>query len=113
MADTGTAATGATDRSGGAPAPDATLELELPATVGPDAAAKLAKALREAGPARRVIIDASAVEAVSTPFVLTMLSAMQSRNGAPGLTLAQPSAAFMDAYTDLGLFGELMKMEFA
>jgi anti-anti-sigma regulatory factor len=58
-------------------------------------------------------IDATAVEDVSTPYVLTLASVLRSREGQqPPAVVISPSSAFVDAFSDLGLFQHLMKMEF-
>ena len=95
-------------------APPAAVEIPLPESFGLDAAQFLASALRAADALAPVRIDASAVAVMSTPGVLTIAAAVRSRAvGAPAITVASPTAAFMDAFSDLGLFGDLMKLEFA
>ncbi len=56
--------------------------------------------------------DASEVENVSTPYILAVVAAARGRAAAGGaVSVRSPSAAFVDAFSDLGLFSDLMKME--
>jgi len=57
-------------------------------------------------------LDASEVDNVSTPYVLAIVAAARARAdaGSPAV-VTSPSPAFVDAFSDLGLFGDLMKME--
>ena len=56
--------------------------------------------------------DASAVENVSTPYILAVVAAARGRAAAGGaVSVRSPSAGFVDAFSDLGLFSDLMKME--
>lgn len=57
-------------------------------------------------------LDASEVDNVSTPYILAIVAAARARAaaGEPAV-VASPSPAFVDAFSDLGLFGDLMKME--
>ncbi|MEO0914857.1 MAG: hypothetical protein AAFY59_18065 [Pseudomonadota bacterium] len=74
----------------------------------------LAETLRAIGTAPGLTIDASEVEAMSTPLILTLVSALNTRAAlSPPATVLNPSTAFVDAFTDIGLFQDLMKMEFA
>lgn len=56
--------------------------------------------------------DASEVDNISTPYVLAIVGAARARAeaGSPA-AVRSPSPAFVDAFSDLGLFGDLMKME--
>lgn len=58
----------------------------------------------------KVVIDAGAVERLSTPCIQILLSAAQQmeQNGIP-FVLKAPSDAFVSAFDDLGLFSFLMK----
>ncbi len=70
--------------------------------------------LRAVGPDAPLNFDASKVETLATPIVLAIVSAVNSRSGVqPPAIVTNPSSAFVDAFTDLGLFQDLMKMEFA
>jgi hypothetical protein len=89
-----------------------TTRIDLPETAGMDAAVKLAKKLKGLG-GKPVVLRADAVETMSTPYVLTLVSAVRSRDeDATAIQVENPSPPFMDAFSDLGLFGDLMKMEF-
>jgi len=57
-------------------------------------------------------LDASEVDNVSTPYILAIVAAARARAeaGSPAV-VTSPSPAFVDAFSDLGLFGDLMKME--
>ena len=93
---------------------DAATEIALPEVVGLDATVDIVDRLRAAAPGAAVCLDAAAVEQMSTPFVLTLAAAVAEQgDGGPKLTIRNPTAAFTDAFTDLGLFSELMKLEFA
>ena len=88
-------------------------EIALPGIVGLDASVEIADQLRDAGPEAEMCLDAAEVEQMSTPFVLTLVAAMNERNeDHPKLKVKNPSGAFTDAFTDLGLFSDMMKMEF-
>lgn len=58
----------------------------------------------------KVVIDASAVERLSTPCVQILLSAAQhmEQHSIP-FVVKSPSDAFVSAFDDLGLFSFLMK----
>lgn len=57
--------------------------------------------------------EASAVEELSTAYALVLTSLLRARDpAAPKIGLVAPSPAFVDAFSDLGLFQDLMKMEF-
>ncbi len=86
--------------------------IDLPETASMDAAVKLAKKLQGLG-GKPVILRAGSVETMSTPFVLTLVSAIRSRDeDATAIQVENPTPPFLDAFSDLGLFGDLMKMEF-
>ncbi len=86
----------------------------LPAKADIDAAEKLTTDLRAFGTEPGLAVDASEVEKMSTPIILALVSALNTRAElSPPLTVINPSTPFVDAFTDIGLFQELMKMEFA
>ena len=60
-----------------------------------------------------VAFDAAAVESLSTPSVLVLAAAARAcaAAGRPA-AVERPAPAFVDAFSDLGLFQDLMKMEF-
>ena len=60
-----------------------------------------------------VVIDATEVEQMSTPCVLAIISAINHRpDVAPAAAVIQPAQPFIDAFQELGLFKDMMKMEF-
>lgn len=102
-----------------APEPDAaTPEPEggsfaIPARMRPEDAEAMLARLKGADPAGPLAVDASAVEMLSTPAVLGLVAAARARAEAGGaLAVERPSPGFIDAFSDLGLFHDLMKMEF-
>jgi hypothetical protein len=59
------------------------------------------------------VIDAREVEDITAPVVTALISAMNSRaDRTPPVAVLAPTPAFVDAFSDLGLFQDLMKMEF-
>lgn len=80
---------------------------------GPDETRVLIDHLRSTPPDAPLVLDAGAVEATATPYLLALAAAARerARAGAPAV-LANPSAAIVDGFSDLGLFQDLMKMEF-
>ncbi|MFT7028552.1 MAG: hypothetical protein ACI9ZH_001847 [Paracoccaceae bacterium] len=60
-----------------------------------------------------LIIDARKVEEITTPVIAALVCAVRSRSEhTPPAAVLAPTAAFVDAFSDLGLFQDLMKMEF-
>lgn len=61
-----------------------------------------------------IVIDARGVDELPAAMVvvLTSLARMREETGNK-LKVLSPSAAFVDAFSDLGLFQDLMKMEFS
>lgn len=96
-----------------APADDpvAVAPLVLPARVTQPMAESFLASVRAGG--ALPVIDARGVEHLSTAYALVLVSLARAR-AADGRRLAilAPSAAFVDAFADLGLFQDLMKMEF-
>jgi anti-anti-sigma regulatory factor len=73
----------------------------------------LLERLRAARDAPEVILEAGAVERMSTSAVLVIVSFLNARTGhAPPAAVLGASGPFVDAFSDLGLFSDLMKMEF-
>jgi hypothetical protein len=59
------------------------------------------------------VIDAREVEDITSPIVTAIISALNSRaDKTPPAAVLAPTPAFIDAFSDLGLFKDLMKMEF-
>ncbi len=70
-------------------------------------------ALRAAAGAPELVLDARAVEEITTPFVTALVSVIAARKEAGrSVAVLSPTPAFIDAFSDLGLFQDLMKMEF-
>lgn len=88
-------------------------EISLPNTIGLETSLEIADDLRRLGPAEPICLDAAVVEQMSTPFVLTLIAAVNDRDDtSPKLQIKNPSAVFTDAFSDLGFFSDMMKMEF-
>ena len=69
----------------------------------------LQKALKRGKP---VIVDAAQVDRLSTPCIQVLLAAGKSAEGGAGrIILAQASDAFVAAFSDLGLFANLMSWQ--
>lgn len=96
-----------------APASDAVPAFALPERLRLEETEALLDHLRAAPAEAPLALDARAVSALSTPAVLALAAAARARAeaGVP-LAVENPSAAFVDAFSDLGLFQDLMKMEF-
>ena len=61
----------------------------------------------------QLTLDASNVETIDGCVILTVAALADSvAEGEQRLAVKEPSAAFVDAFSDLGLFQDLMKMEF-
>ena len=61
----------------------------------------------------QLTIDASSVESIDGCVVLTLAAvADAAAESEKRLAVKEPSAVFVDAFSDLGLFQDLMKMEF-
>lgn len=87
--------------------------IEIPARPGlRDAEALLAR-LRDMAPGVALTFDARAVEDVPAAYALVLASLARNRpDDAPKLRVLAPSRGLVDAFSDLGLFQDLMKMEF-
>ncbi len=80
---------------------------------GPTVVPELLETLRQFPEDTPLSIDASAVETMNTSAVVVFLAALNSRSAQkPPITVLKPSDAFVDAFSELGLFQNLMKMEF-
>ncbi len=87
--------------------------LTLPETADLESAKVLAADLKKAGTSASICVDAGAVATMSTPVALTLVSAVRSREAdAPALRIENATPPFLEAFSDLGLFSDLMKMEF-
>ena len=87
--------------------------IPLPARCGLSVARDLkaaAQALPENG---KLSLDASEVGRMSAPVVMALISAAGSLGeDGGGVVVRAPTPAFTDAFADLGLFGQLMTLEF-
>lgn len=60
-----------------------------------------------------IIFDCSEVDEISTPYIIGIIASLQLREASkPPAIAIKPTTAFVDAFSDLGLFQDLMKMEF-
>jgi hypothetical protein len=60
-----------------------------------------------------VVLDARAVEGFSTAAVLAVVSFLNARpDRTPPAAVLGATGAFVDAFSDLGLFADMMRMEF-
>lgn len=85
----------------------------LPADLGFAAAHDLHSTLLALRACGQVVLDASKVERMSTAAVLTIVSFLNARTGInPPATVTGASGAFVDAFSELGMFASLMRMEF-
>ena len=76
-------------------------------------AEQLLDQIQDAGDAAPITIQADEVEAMNSAMVLVIASAAQSRaEGAPKIAVVKPTDAFTEAFKDLGMFKNLMSMEF-
>lgn len=107
----GAAPAGGSSAPASAPGAEAIVAL-APKTRAADAE-DLADQLRAAPAEALLVIDASKVEDISTPALAAIVAAVRSRGGMePPAAVLAPTPAFVDAFSDLGLFQDLMKMEF-
>ncbi|MEL6233810.1 MAG: hypothetical protein AAFR46_05340 [Pseudomonadota bacterium] len=85
----------------------------LPARLALREAQLLLDELADSDPDAPRSFDAQAVVEISTGFALVLASLVRARSPeAAKIRLIRPSPAFVDAFSDLGLFQDLMKMEF-
>lgn len=87
-------------------------QLKLAASMDIRAAEPLLQSLKEVigMDAQPIVIDASAVDRLSTPCVQVLISGLQQMeaSGIP-FTIKSPTDSFVTAFDDLGLFSYLMK----
>lgn len=85
----------------------------LPAKPGLQEAKSLLASLQDDPDKGDIVMDASAVETMSTPMTLLLVSAVRDRASADkSLAIVNASPAFTEAFSDLGFFQDMMKMEF-
>lgn len=98
------------DEADGAEAPTM---VALPQDVGYVAARALHAELLAVRGHAKVVFDAAAVQRLSTAAVLVVISFLNARaDVSPPAEVVNPSGAFVDAFSELGLFRSLMRMEF-
>lgn len=69
--------------------------------------------LSDLPPDATAVIDASNVEQMSSACVLTIVAAIKQREGiTPPAAVIQPAQPFIDAFQELGMFQNMMQMEF-
>lgn len=84
----------------------------LPEKSGVDAAQAVLNAARAAGD-EKFTIDASGVDQIDGAVALTIAAiAAAAVDAERAVALKEPTPAFVDAFSDLGMFQDLMKMEF-
>jgi anti-anti-sigma regulatory factor len=87
--------------------------IPLPAELNFAAARALHETLLAERNATVVVLDAAQVERMSTAAVLVLASFLNARSDrVPPAAVLSPSGAFVDAFSELGLFAMLMRMEF-
>lgn len=60
-----------------------------------------------------LLLDAEKISEMTTTFLIAVVGATKTLTEAGGkVAIQRPSPAFLDAFSDLGLFQEMMKMEF-
>ncbi|MGG7567577.1 hypothetical protein ACQ5SO_15610 [Rhodovulum sp. DZ06] len=76
-------------------------------------AEELAETLRASVGASELVFDAREVSDIGAAAVACIISTLHARADiSPPAAILSPSPAFVDAFSDLGLFQDLMKMEF-
>ncbi|MEL3889991.1 STAS domain-containing protein [Ferrovibrio sp. MS7] len=90
---------------------DDAVQLKLAATMDLRAAEPLLQTMQEAISAGgKLVVDASAVDRLSTPCVQVLIAALQQlEQNQAAFVIKSPSDAFVSAFDDLGLFSFLMK----
>lgn len=87
------------------------VRIVLPARVTLADADRLGAQLRGAGLAP-IELSAEGVERICAPAVLWLVAAIRARPDA-GIRVSGASPPFSDAFTDLGFFADLMRLDFA
>lgn len=88
--------------------------IDIPANASLEDAIKFVELAREIPIDQPLKLNAMAVESISTPFVISLVSAAETRAALkPPAIILNSTDAFVNAFSDLGLFQDLMKMEFA
>ena len=85
----------------------------LPATLDYAAAETLRDELMSLRDEPVVVLDAAGVTGMSTTAVLVILGFLNARAAlSPPAVVRDPAGPFVDAFSQLGLFANLMRMEF-
>lgn len=88
-------------------------EIALPQTLCLKSTQGLIDALAAAPRDGVIEIESGEVGQMNTPAALAILSAVSSRaDDAPKIVIKNAPTAFVDAFSDLGFFQDIMKMEF-
>ncbi len=87
--------------------------IRLPSKLDFRAARKMYEELLAAREQPHVVLDASGVEYTSSAAVLVVVSFLNARTTmTPPAAVISPTGGFIDAFSELGFFGTLMRMEF-
>ena len=85
----------------------------IPAKARLPEAEALIETLRSYPADKPIIYDCSEVVEISTPYIIGIVAGLMARElSNPPAVVINPPSAFIDAFSDLGLFQDLMKMEF-
>jgi anti-anti-sigma regulatory factor len=88
-------------------------KVDLPVDLGFVAARELHGQLLGLRERSEVVLDASRVERLSTAGMLVLISFLNARQDrTPPAAVVNPTGAFVDTFSELGLFAALMRMEF-
>ncbi|MEL7214310.1 MAG: hypothetical protein AAGJ96_00060 [Pseudomonadota bacterium] len=87
--------------------------LRLPDRARPADLAQLIPQLQALPAASDVWFDAGAITQMTFPIVHVVLSAQASRYGDAKVRITGADDIFFDAFSTLGLFSQMMKLEFA
>lgn len=86
--------------------------IKLPPECGFKEVEQFLDSLNESG-SSTFVIDASEVEKMSASCAMVVISALrQAEQDSGKLSVIKPSSEFVDAFSELGIFQDLMKMEF-
>ena len=95
------------------PPPEEEILIPLHVEAGLPEAEELLQSCADLPIDRKVVFDAGNLVSVSTAYVLTIVSALNARaQSSPSVTLKDAPQPLIDAFSDLGLFESMMKMEF-
>lgn len=87
--------------------------IDLPAQCDLNETEAIIDRMVEAADADNIVIDASAVTEMSSACALAVVAFVKHRaDRSPPAAIQEPTSQFIDAFSELGLFEDLMKMEF-